>query len=263
MPVAVQKVNARRANPLTDASEVLHAHPPLTFDQLSWPGDISLTGQTGEVYRSCAQLFVDRLFRFKDGRRCLQTTIETLPRYYNWQMAFLDGFKSHFGRPIDVEKWWALQLVQFTGRDLTQTWTAADSWKKLDEIIRQASEVRTKPNELPERKEMSLQTLIRDLSTIQQRPVLQRKLRELGALRLRVSQDLVQLVDDYRAVLQSYLAKNTSTNPYYFSKGKMLRASSDRLARDTIKQLDKLDLRLQALKPAGDSPIAASGANAP
>jgi len=37
-------------------------------------------------------------------------------QYYNWQFAFLQAFSATFQQPLDVEKWWSLQLLHFTGR---------------------------------------------------------------------------------------------------------------------------------------------------
>jgi len=49
-----------------------------------------------------------------------------------------------------VEKWWALQTVYFTGRDITHTWAAAESWQKLEAAIRIRAHVRAAPDQLPE-----------------------------------------------------------------------------------------------------------------
>src|SRR5205807_476009 len=78
------------------------------------------------------------------------------------QFAFLRAFQAHFQRPLDVEKWWTLQVLHFTGRDLTQTWPADESWKKFDEIIRSTVQIRVGTNELPLRAEISLQAIIRE-----------------------------------------------------------------------------------------------------
>ena len=104
----------------------------MTFEELSWPTAANSTGAAGEFYGDSAQLFVDELLSLPDGRACLRAMVAELPRY-NWQFAFLHAFGAYFQRPLDVEKWWALQVVQFTGHDLGQTWPeekAGTSWTR-------------------------------------------------------------------------------------------------------------------------------------
>ncbi len=245
-------VNTRKLNPLTDAQKTLRARPPLTFEQLSWPTAEQLSGEAGGVYRSSAQLFVNQLLQLPDGPACFRALLAELPRRYNWQFAFLAGFQPHFQRLLDVEKWWALQLVQFSGRDLMQTWTLEESWKKLNDIVRSPIEVRVRQQELPLRTEVSLQMIIREWDTVRQAQTLQRKLQELNLLRSRVAHDLALLVDEYRQVLGTYLQKR-GTSGRFLPFGKAAGPISDRLAQETIKQLDALDAKRTALRPSPDS----------
>ncbi len=242
--------DARWSNPLERAQKELRAQPSLTFEELSWPGDGQLTGEAGEIYRSSAQLLVNQLLGLKDGQACLRAMLEGLPRYYNWQLAFLAAFHADFQTPLDVEKWWALQTVQFTGRDLTQAWPRDESWRKLDEIIRSQVEVRTGNDELPLHTEASLQTILREWEGAQQIPLLQRKLLELDLLRPRAAIEMAPLVDDYRRAIQIYLQKRNPTGTV-----------SDRLVADTVNQLDALDARREALRPT--TPAAATSATQP
>jgi hypothetical protein len=246
-------VNAPRTPPLTGAHQQLLTRPPLTFDQLSWPTPDDFSGEAGEAYRSNAQLFVADLLAFKDGRESLRAMLGLLPEYYNWQMAFLRAFKAHFGRPLDVEKWWALRLVEFIGRDLAQTWTLQESWGRLDAVVRSPVQVRTGANELPLRAEVTLQNIVRDWEPLRQTPALQGKIRELGVLRVRIAQPLVGLADDYRQALSGFLAKRDKhriTLP--FTKQPKLSP----LAEETLKRLDELDARREALRPL-PAPVAA------
>src|SRR6266446_5567018 len=96
--------NRWKQNPLLLAHAQLSAHPPLTFDELSWPKEKQLSGEAGALYRACAHLFVSELLRLNGGRACLRAMLAELPRNYNWQFAFLDAFHAHFERPLDVEK---------------------------------------------------------------------------------------------------------------------------------------------------------------
>jgi hypothetical protein len=247
--------NTRPLNPLTEAQKVLRVRSPLTLDQLSWPTAEQLTGPAGEVYRSSAQLFVDQLLHLKNGPACFCAMLNDLPNRLNWQFAFLNGFRPHFQNLLDVEKWWALQLVHFTGRDLMQAWTPEESWKKLDEIVRSPVEVRSQRGELPLHTEVSLQKIIREWDLVRQTQMLERKLQELNLLRIRVAQDLVMLVDDYRGVLGNYLQRR-GTSGRLLPLGQAAGPISDRLTQETIKQLDALDTRRLALRPGQSTPPA-------
>jgi len=237
-----------RRDPLATANDELRAHPPLSLDELTWPADGQLAGEAGESYRSSAQLFVHELIQLDQGRACLRNMVEQLARHLNWQMAFLDAFKSHFSTQLELEKWWDLRLVTFTGRDLAQTWPAAESWDKLDEIILPAVEVRTAINQLPLRTQLNLQAIIREWDFAQQAGVLAQKIQQLFVLRMHVSQDLVSLVDDYRQVLDAYMKQRAKSGT-----GRRAIMGLDKIARETIAQLDTLDARREELRPVQQS----------
>jgi hypothetical protein len=247
------RVNEDKPNPLKQAHQVLCAAAPLTFDQLSWPSEEQLTGADGVRYCSSAQVFVHELLRLPDGRACLRAMLAGLPQHYNWQFAFWDAFQSHFQRPLDVEKWWALQVVHFTGRELVQTWSAEESWNKLDEIIRSSVEVRSGTNELPMRAAVSLQTIIREWDRDRQTPALQTKLSELAMLRLRLSPDLIPLVDQYRQALIAFL-QNRDKAP--FPLPFRTKASQRRAVDETLLTLDALDSRRKAIQAAQKPTVA-------
>ena len=243
-----QLVSERMPNPLARARAVLGEYPPLTFDELSWPADDPMSGEVSEVYQSSAQLFVDRLLEFKDGPACLRGTIAELPRHLNWQLAFLNRFKPHFQRTLDVEKWWAVQVTQFTGRDLTQTWPPVESWNKLDQIIHASVQVRTSGDKLPLHTEVNLQTLLHESNGIEQAQFYRQKLDALDALRLRVSQDMVGLVDEYRQALGAYLQKQSTTTPF-LPLGLRGLLVTNPAKKKLIRQLNELEVKRQATRP--------------
>ena len=256
LSISPQVVNARWSNPLEQAKKGLGARPALTFEQLNWPAEGQLGGEAGESYRWSAQLFVNSLLRLADGPACLRTMLAELPSYYNWQVAFLHAFRFHFQNSLAVEKWWALQVVQFTGHDLSQTWPAEESWRKLDEIIRSQVDVRTEKSELPLHTEVRLQTIIREWDRARQGQILRRKLAELDALRLRTAPVMVSLVDDYRGVIQTYLQKQNMSGSL-LSSGQRAGLVSGRAPQEALSRLDALDLRREALRPPATT--AASG----
>jgi hypothetical protein len=260
LPAAFTFVDARRQNPLEAAHQTLRLASPLSFQELSWPSPEHLGATVSEVYRDSAQLFVDQLLALKDGRACLRAMIEALPQHYNWQFAFLRAFHSYFQRPLDIEKWWALQTLQFTGRELTQTWPPAESWQKLDELIRSEVQIRFGTNTLPVHGQISLQTIVGEWDSSRQGQALQAKLHELGLLRPRVATELVPLLDEYRRVLASFLQNREGSGSVLPFRKK---AAARHLTEETMRQLAELDRQRLALRPPStksESPDAKPGA---
>jgi hypothetical protein len=239
-------VNARKNNPLELAHKELSENTPLSFQQLSWPVPDQLTGEPGELYRSCAQFFVHQLLALPDGPASVRSVLEDLPKYYNWQFAFLHAFRDTFTRPLDIEKWWSLQLVHFTGRELSETWPIEESWQKLDELVRSTVQIRIGTNELPLHAEITLQTIIRDWDPTRQTAALEGKLRELQMLRPRLAHDLDPLVDDYCRTIENYV-QNLNHKGFVlpFRKHALLR----RNAGEALQRLDELDTHRESLRP--------------
>jgi hypothetical protein len=250
----------RKRTLLQEASQKLGGRPPLTFEALSWPTAEDLADDAGgQAYRATAQLFVGELLRLPDGRACLQTMLARLSQHYNWQFAFLEAFHTHFERPLDVEKWWALSLAQASGRRAAPAWPVAESWQKLDQAIHAAVQVRTRTNELPLRAEVSLQTMIREWDPMRQTQALNNTLHELGLLRMHIAQEYAGLVQDYGQVIGAYLQQRDRGSA---SLTATQRAERERATEAAIQQLDALDLRRMALRP-GSTPALASPSPAP
>lgn len=249
-PVAIDSVyfDSRKPDPLTPARKELALRQPLTFEELSWPSSAQLSGDGGPVYRLSAQLFVTELERLEGGRQCLRAMVETLPRYRNWQFAFLQAFQAWFQRPLDVEKWWALQAVHFTGRDLAQTWSAEVSGEKLAEALRVPVQLRSGANTLPQLGDVNLQTVIREWEAPQQTGVVQEKIQQLTLLRQRVADSFVTLVDEYRETLSAYLENRDHTGLIPFRKNVLRRHA----AITAVQRLDALDSRFRG--PASNGP---------
>jgi len=244
--VASTTVNARRDDPLEEAHKWLSAATPLTFQELSWPTPEQLSGEAGAVYGSSAQLFVTELLKLPDGPDCLRAMLADLPRRYNWQLSFLQAFQARFQRPLDVEKWWALQVVHFTGRELSQTWPPDESWQKLDELVRSAVKVHVGTNDLPLQAEVKLQTIISEWEYSRQTQTLQDKIRELDAFRLRTAPGLAPLAAQYREALANYLqSRDKGGSVFGLGKG----AARRRAAQEVVLKLDNLDAERAALRP--------------
>lgn len=247
-------VNTRRTSPLERAHQELAAATPMSFEQLSWPIPEPSTGEPSELYLTCSQVFVHQLLALPGGPARVRTMLDELPRFYNWQFAFLHAFRDSFQRPLEVEKWWTLELVHFTGRELAENWSPEESWQKLDEAVRSAVQIRVGTNDLPLHTEVPLQTIIRDWETSRQVKALEAKLGELQMLRPRLTRALIPLVNDYCVTLETYLQnlnhKRLVVLPF---RKELLR---ERNREQTLSHLNELDTRRASLRPP-DKPLTA------
>ena len=250
LPVSRTMATQHGLDPLAGARRVLRDYPALTFGQLSWPADAQLSGADGGAYRASAQLFVSELLKLKDGPAHLRAMLETLPQFYNWQVAFQAAFRAEFPRPLDLEKWWALQVVNFVTRDAGPTWTPAVSRDKLDAILSVPVELRTASNNLPAHAEVSLQAVIRNWDPARRAAVLQVRLRDLELAQLRMAAPLAALTDEYRRALADYLGQGRHASPAVHLGKHAPVSSLAILARDTLERLDALDARRRAIESA-------------
>jgi hypothetical protein len=239
----------RKLNPLSDASPVLRTNEPLTFEQLGWPTDEQLAERGAGVYSSSAQLFVNELLQTKEGPACLRNMLAMLPDYLNWQLAFEQAFQPMFKTTLDVEKWWALEIAQFSGRDLLHLLTREESAQQLDAVFEFPIHVQIGQS-APMRTDISLQTIIRGWSRTQQLDMVKNKIWELGVLRLRISPDYIPLVDDYLEVMQEYYKKRSSSTRILAAVGLI----SDKSEDEAIMRLDRLDVERAKMRPEA-SPV--------
>jgi len=258
LPVSRTVTSARGMDSLAGARRVLREQTTLTFEQLSWPTDVQLSGEDEGAYRASAQLFVNELLDLKNGPAHLRAMIETLPDFYNWQTAFQAAFGGDFPRPLDVEKWWSVQVVSFVARDLGPAWTPAVSRVRLDEILSVPVEMRVASNALPVHVEISFQAVIRNFSQARQAAVLQPKLRNLELSQLRLAPQYAVLADGYRRALADYLglghrpsfARRWIKHPFT--------STSVITLEDALTQLDALDVQRRTvestIKPESASP---------
>jgi len=245
--------DSRQLNPLEKAHKTLLGTTPLTFEQLSWPAPGELDGPGAAAYRASAQLFTYELLDFRDGPACLRGFLAALPGYLNWQLAFLSGFKPHFSRPLDIEKWWALQAGAFAGRDLIQTWPYEESWQKLDAALSQTVDVYARTNELPVHSAVPLEMVIRDWDATEQGDVLRDKLIELASLRMRIAPELAGLTAEYEQTLDRYL-KEREPGRETVGRGKFNPRSAGyalKLARqNALNRLLLLEAQRERMRPA-------------
>jgi hypothetical protein len=254
-----RSVIERGVDALAKARLVLQDHPALTFEQLGWPDDAQLSGDDDGIYCASAQLFVGKLLELNQGAEHLRVMLQILPRYYNWQTAFRAAFAADFPRPIDLEKWWALQTVSFAARDAGPLWTPAASRDKLDEILSVPVEMRSASNSLPVHAEVSLQIVIRSFDAARQVTILQTKLQDLALAQWRMAPQFVVLTDAYRRALADFLVGRNGVAPASHAAGKRPPvAPPKKNAADTVKILDALDAQRRAMETTAQPDVPAN-----
>jgi hypothetical protein len=232
---------------LAAARRVLQNNSALTFEQLSWPTDAQLNGDDDGVYRASAQVFTGALLDLKNGPEHLRMMLANLPDCYNWQTAFQNAFAENFPRPLDLEKWWALQIVSFAARDPGPHWTPAASREQLDAILSVPVEIRSTSNSLPERAEISLQAVIRNFDPPQQTIILQAKLRDLEIALFRMASSVAPVAEGYRQALAGFLGERNFAAAATVRNGRAPVASATG-ASATLKKLDELDAQRRLLE---------------
>jgi len=244
IPVDRVTFTAKGLDPLESVRTLFKTYSTLTFQQLCFPTDLQLSGEDGGVYRASAHLFVSELLELHDGPAKLRATLEALPRYYNWQTAFFAAYRQNFSRPLDVEKWWALQTVIFTAQSPGPQWTPSISREKLDEILSVPADFRSASNSLPVRAEVSLQDVIRNFNSEVQTQILNVKLHDLEVAQFRMSQSMAILAAEYRNALAGYLGEIQVSR-----RGVIVEKVGSRFvsARDTLRILNALDARRRSI----------------
>ena len=243
-----------RRDPLRDAHERLQSHAALTFARLSDALPDPVPEQTWKTFQASAQLFVSQLLLLPAGRATLVEMLYELPYYLNWQSAFLNAYRAQFLSLLDVEKWWAVVLVHFTGQDPTQAWSMPVALQKLDETLHPPVLVSTDRKDMPQRAKLSIQQIITDWDYLRQRITLKGVTSQLLIVRFKTPPELLSLVDDYRATIENYLSKRDQAGIARSLPGlPPLRA--DLLVRDAVKRLNELDGNRAELRATNVPPV--------
>jgi hypothetical protein len=231
-------------DPLAEIKRILHTRPPLTLDELNWPEQEEMAEYRGRVYEACSHLMVAELLRLENGPHCLARMLEMLPEHRNWQAAFLRAYREYFPRIVEWDKWWSLLLVNIANRDLSVAWSPEETWSKFEEILTTPVQVHVSEEELPMTAQASLQSIVMEWEHRRQMEVLKLKLNHLNALRVRASQEVIGLVDDYRQVLDVYLRERSRPGV----ARRFLPGIPDELMRETVTRLNELDQRKSTVR---------------
>ena len=230
----------RGIDPLADARKTLQNNAALTFDQLCWPSPAQLDGVDGGVYAASAQLLTARLLDLPNGPALMRTFLAKLSSVLNWQTAFYATYREYFRRPLDVEKWWSLQVVRFAIRDPGPHWTTATSQERLDKILAVPVEYRSTSNSLPVHTEVSYQAVILNFAPAQRHATLDLKLRDLELAVLRLAPPFSSIAMGYITALRDYLGENPRRTVVSTGRAN-LNAPHTASSKATLQKLDELD----------------------
>ncbi|PYM11038.1 MAG: hypothetical protein DME18_15125, partial [Verrucomicrobia bacterium] len=243
-----------RRDPLKEARDRLQSHSALTFAKLGDALPDPVPEETWKTFQACAQLFVSQLLLLPAGRATLVEMLYELPFYLNWQSAFLNAFRAQFPRLLEVEKWWAVVLVHFTGQDPTQAWSVPVALQKLDEILHPPVLVSRERKDMPQRAKLSVQQIISDWHYLRQRITLKGVTSQLLVARFKTPPELLSLADDYRVTIENYLNKRDQVGVSRSLPG-LPPMRADLLVRDAVKRLNELDENRASLRATNAPPV--------
>jgi hypothetical protein len=240
----------RRADPLASVRAYLRVNAPLTLDELNWPDETLGADEGNGRYGYCAHLFVHELLRLRNGRACLLQMIQQLHGALNWQTTFFSIFREHFPRLVDLDKWWALRVVQFGQVEQFSMRSPAEQWREMEDVLAIRAATQENPNELPTRAQLTLQNVVTDWDYPGQRSLLPEKIMQLRALEGRAQVFARELIEQYCATLAVYLRQRDVANRV---SGRRNEPSINvpALINDTVKRLNELDAKRGEMKETG------------
>ncbi len=235
----------RLEDSLSATRSLLGTNTPPSYTQLSF-GTYNVNDPVRrETYQAACHLFVRGLLSLPEGSSGFVTFLQTLPMTLNWQTAFFRAYSRHFQRPLDVEKWWALKLFEFTSRDHRQTWTPLVSLTRLEVQLITHLEWHSSTNSLPSPRSLRLQELLRDRTLDVQKQALTAKLFELQALQVNLAPDVAEIAERYREIVSKFLeGRNRLQTQFDTRLSETVRF--DNLVRPALRELDQLDATRRA-----------------
>jgi hypothetical protein len=239
---------------IRELRQYLGTQPPLTFTELSLPGEAQLAGEDAPRFRASALLLTLQLLSLPDGPRMARSFLGNVSRTLNWQTAFFAAYSPVFSTPADVEKWWAVSSAGFSIRDESKTWSTAETLDRLDVVLLTPIRVTPAGQAVPETVPLSLQRVLSDLDTQRQLQVLRDKLPQLRFLQGRASRDTLGLVTGYADVVARYLELRPKAGAASANKNEPA-VNLRLLLRSTLARLEVLDTqRAQARETAKEPP---------
>ena len=119
-------------------------------------------GSSWQQYKDFSHILFHQLRSLKRGPAYFREFLNLIPNYLNWQLAFLEAFGEIFKRPIDIEKWWAVNLMLFLEKEDMNYWHKWLAMERLDQILKISVNLRVQRDSDPIQSVVSLSDVIRE-----------------------------------------------------------------------------------------------------
>ena len=224
----------------------LQTNAPMTLQELSFADLTRVTPEQREQFEASAHLLVHQLLKLKNGPQLMARFLQTLPQTLNWQTAFYAAYKQHFAGPLDFEKWWMLNWVEFRNSQEKELWTLESAVERLESVLQTPMEVRMDANSVPRLREASLQEFLQLADHATQKEILTQKVQQLFFLSMNAPPAVNQVWGAYQRTIENYVQRRGN------EEQPTLRMQA--LVRETISTLNELDAARAELK-AGRVPV--------
>ncbi len=253
----------RVAERLAAVRDLLARRGAVEFHELSQPDLSRMSREDWERYSACAHLFLHELMRLPEGTPRLVRFLQRSQDFWNWQTGLVEAFQPGFRSLLDVEKWWALTVANFTGRTPVQAWPDAFALRKLDEALQPVGIL---PGVGNRARRLSVEAVIADWEYARQVPVLREVLRQLSFIRVNAPARVSPLAHRYADLIEHYLDARSRAGFAPATRSQPM-PSVKLLARETVARFRSLQEERAALSqslvtpPAPGSPGAAPTAS--
>lgn len=234
---------SRYEEPLKTVKETLGRFEAMTFADFGVAGEKRLSGDEWTLFQGCSHLLVARLLELPEGKAAFRGMLDESSKFLNWQLAFLKGFEAHFSTPLDVEKWWSLQVFNLSQPDHETRLGNLAGLARLDAVLDSSVTIRTGEGDeaAAEADQFPLQVMMDLVDYSDQRAAIMEIVLRLRRLRWLVSDDLIKLTDDYARELNEYIARRDKARGSRPRRGRVS-ANESTIIRQTLDRLKLLDI---------------------
>jgi len=236
-PETRTSMDVRRQGSLARVREQLSRVVPPSFYELSQPDLEVMSDRDWQRFSAGAHLCLHELQRLPEGLGRMRQWLFQLQNHWNWQTGFIESFQPHFRSLLDTEKWWAIAIANFTGRDAAQAWPREFTLRKLDEVLQPVGIL---PGAGSRARKMPLEEILGSWEFARQLPVLRQLLQQLHAIRINAPPDLRPLVFRYIDLIEDYADSRSRVGLTTIVRGQAP-PSPKLLARDVIRRLREVE----------------------
>jgi hypothetical protein len=228
---------------LSYTRDYLSTNRPMTVQELSF-----YNGSPAEEQRfaACAHMLVHELLEVRGGRTLMTRFLRALPRALNWQTAFYQVYGAHFSGALDFEKWWMLAWTDQKNRPGQEIWPVETGLTRLHALLLTSMETRSTTNNIPERREATLQEVLAQAEFGMQRAIFSQKVQQLFFASVNLPEEVLPLAQAYQETLERYVQKR-AVNQYQPGLKYDPEQRTQLLVQATMKNLDELDRARQDL----------------